>query len=170
MGPSDEIQPKAWPLARRAARAETRHHARLPAGHRAGLCFIGSWGADIASRLRSIGHVGSWPHRNASNRVDGFDPRDVERDLRRQLSLIDHRVPRHIEVRVREIARTITDVLPRAAELGPASRDLFVLQRTADDYLPTALEAYLNLPGGALVAGGRSEEHTSELQSPVHLV
>jgi len=68
---------------------------------------------------------------------------------------------------VREIARTITDVLPRAAELGPASRDLFVLQRTADDYLPTALEAYLNLPGGALVAGGKTADQVLSEQLDV---
>ena len=89
---------------------------------------------------------------------DQFDPRQVERDLRRQLSLIDHRVPRDIQLRVREIATTITDVLPRANELGPGSRDLFILQRTADDYLPTALQTYLNLPAGALVAGGKTAD------------
>ena len=89
-----------------------------------------------------------------------FNPREIERDLRRQLALIDHRVPRHIELRVREIAGTITDVLPRAGELGPGSRDLFVLQRTADDYLPTALRTYMNLPGGALVAGGKTADQT----------
>lgn len=87
-----------------------------------------------------------------------LDPREVERDLRRQLALIDHRVPRHIELRVREIANTITAVLPRAAELGPGSPDVYVLQRTADDYLPTALQTYLNLPGGALVAGGKTAD------------
>ncbi len=59
---------------------------------------------------------------------------------------------------MREIATTITDVLPRAGELGPASRDLYVLQRTADDYLPTALHTYLNLPRGALVAGGKTAD------------
>jgi Domain of unknown function (DUF4190) len=90
--------------------------------------------------------------------TDGFDPREVERDIKRQLALIDHRVPRHIEVRVREIATTITDVLPRAAELGPTSRDLFILQRTADDYLPTALQTYLNLPRGAMVPGGKTAD------------
>lgn len=90
--------------------------------------------------------------------TDEFDPRRVERDLRRQLSLIDRRVPRDIQLRVRDIATTITDVLPRANELGPGSRDLFVLQRTADDYLPTALQTYLNLPPGALVAGGKSAD------------
>src|SRR5581483_9534731 len=85
-------------------------------------------------------------------------PRRVERDLRRQLSLIDHRVPRSIEVRVRDITTTITEVLPRARELGPASRDLFVLQRTADDYLPTALNTYLNLPRGAVVGDGKTAD------------
>ena len=89
---------------------------------------------------------------------ESLDPRRVERDLRRQLSLIDHRVPRHIELRVREITTTITDVLPRARDLGPASRDLFVLQRTADDYLPTALQTYLNLPPGAVVSGGKTAD------------
>lgn len=89
---------------------------------------------------------------------EALDPRRVERDLRRQLSLIDHRVPRSIELRVRDITTTITEVLPRARELGPASRDLFVLQRTADDYLPTALNTYLNLPRGAVVRDGKTAD------------
>jgi len=99
--------------------------------------------------------------------TDGFDPREVERDIRRQLALIDHRVPRPIELRVREIATTITDVLPRAAVLGPASRDLYILQRTADDYLPTALQTYLNLPRGAMVAGGKTADQVLSEQLDV---
>jgi len=104
------------------------------------------------------------PRRDAT---EGFDPREVERDVRRQLALIDHRVPRDIELRVREIVTTITDVLPRAAELGPASRDLYVLQRTADDYLPTALQTYLNLPPGALVPGGKTADQVLSEQLDV---
>ncbi len=104
------------------------------------------------------------PRREAT---DGFDPREVERDIKRQLALIDHRVPRQIEVRVREIATTITDVLPRAAELGPTSRDLYVLQKTADDYLPTALQTYLNLPRGAVVPGGKTAEQVLSEQLDV---
>jgi hypothetical protein len=48
--------------------------------------------------------------------------------------------------KVLKIRQSILGILPRSGNLPPGSPELFVLERTATDYLPTALEAYLNLP------------------------
>jgi hypothetical protein len=37
-------------------------------------------------------------------------------------------------------------ILPHYADFPPGSPDLFVVGRTATDYLPSALQAYLSLP------------------------
>src|SRR5690349_24840721 len=42
--------------------------------------------------------------------------------------------------------RRSSDLLPHYADFPPGSPDLFVVGRTATDYLPSALQAYLNLP------------------------
>jgi len=48
--------------------------------------------------------------------------------------------------KVQSIQQVILGILPRSGALPPGSPELFVVQRTATDYLPTALESYLNLP------------------------
>ena len=56
------------------------------------------------------------------------------------------RVPSEVEERVVAIERLIVDILDVT---GPATEStLFVVLRTATDYLPTALDAYLRLPQG----------------------
>jgi hypothetical protein len=55
-------------------------------------------------------------------------------------------VPADVLGKVSSIQDTILNLLPRVENLPPGSEDLFILERTALEYLPTALEAYLNLP------------------------
>ncbi len=75
-----------------------------------------------------------------------FDPSDVRESLRRLRMRIEGRVPNDIYAKVDGIAQTIEAILPRHSALGPGSQDLFVLARTAMDYLPIAIDTYLNLP------------------------
>lgn len=75
-----------------------------------------------------------------------FDPEHVRDELRRLRGRIKGKVPGDILARFDGIAKTIESILPRTSALGAGSEDLFVLQRTATDYLPTALEAYTRLP------------------------
>jgi len=75
-----------------------------------------------------------------------FDPRDVDRALDRLVKSVAGRLPRDVQGRVESIVETIDGILPRTGQLAPGSPELFILQRTATDYLPTALESYLNLP------------------------
>jgi hypothetical protein len=56
------------------------------------------------------------------------------------------RVPADIEAKVQKITASIQSVLPKAGRLSGGSQHLFVLQRTATDYLPTTVHSYLDLP------------------------
>jgi hypothetical protein len=76
----------------------------------------------------------------------GFDPNDVKQALDTHVRLITGKVPPEVMAKVLKIRQTILGILPRSGILPPGSPELFVLERTATDYLPTSLEAYLNLP------------------------
>src|SRR4030081_2631660 len=76
----------------------------------------------------------------------GFDPDDVRKALDHEVRVVSGRVPAEVLAKVQNIQQIILGILPRSGALPPGSPELFVVQRTATDYLPTALESYLNLP------------------------
>jgi len=76
----------------------------------------------------------------------GFDPNDVKQALDTQVRLITGKVPPEVMAKVLKIRQTMVGILPRSGTLPPGSPELFVIERTATDYLPTSLEAYLKLP------------------------
>jgi len=76
----------------------------------------------------------------------GWDPGDVRKALGEQMKTIGGKVPDEVVAKVSSIQDTILTLLPRVERLPAGSEDLFIVQRTALEYLPTALEAYLNLP------------------------
>jgi hypothetical protein len=71
----------------------------------------------------------------------------VRESLRRLGDRLTTRVPPEVIARVDAIRRLILGLLERESAPAAGSRDLFTLLRTATDYLPTALDAYLRLPG-----------------------
>ncbi len=75
-----------------------------------------------------------------------FDPDSIRHSLQRQLSVASGKLPQPLQAKLQEIADTIMGILPHYADFPPGSPDLFVVGRTATDYLPSALQAYLNLP------------------------
>jgi hypothetical protein len=75
-----------------------------------------------------------------------FDPNDVKLALDSQVRLITGKVPPEVMAKVLKIRQIILGILPRSGNLPPGSPQLFVIERTATDYLPTSLQAYLNLP------------------------
>lgn len=75
-----------------------------------------------------------------------FDAELVKSALDRLIRRVDSRASPDIAAKVREIQQEILGVLPLVAQFPPGSEDLFVIQRTATDYLPVALDAYLALP------------------------
>jgi hypothetical protein len=76
----------------------------------------------------------------------GFDPDDVRKALDHEVHVVSGRVPADVFAKVQNIQQIILGILPRSGALPPGSPELFVVERTATDYLPTALESYLNLP------------------------
>ncbi len=76
----------------------------------------------------------------------GFDPDDVRHALDHEVHAVSGRVPADVLVKVQNIQQIILGILPRSGALPPGSPELFVVERTATDYLPTSLESYLNLP------------------------
>ena len=75
-----------------------------------------------------------------------FDPDGIRRSLQRQVSMSSGKLPPPLQTKLQGIADTIQGILPHYAEFPPGSPDLFVVGRTATDYLPSALQAYLSLP------------------------
>jgi hypothetical protein len=55
------------------------------------------------------------------------------------------RLPVDVELKVDQIKRKVEFLLQHAGKFPTGSEDLFVLQRTASDYLPATVDAYLEL-------------------------
>lgn len=71
---------------------------------------------------------------------------EILADLDRFEAGIDDRVPPIVEARVRRIARTVRDIVPRLEQLGPGSPQAHSVIATATSYLPEAVGGYLRLP------------------------
>jgi len=79
----------------------------------------------------------------------GFDPERVQKSLAHQIGAAAGRVPPEIHARMQRIELTIrTEILPRLDCLPLGAPELYLIERTVSDYLPTAVEAYLRLPRG----------------------
>lgn len=86
------------------------------------------------------------PARRHVEVVGGVDAREVERSLRDVQRRALPPVPREIRFKIKRITTTITELLPRAGALGAGSPDQYLLVQCATHYLPTAFQAYLDLP------------------------
>jgi hypothetical protein len=88
------------------------------------------------------------PGRPRLNRF-GFDPRRLQRSLSEQITAVGGRVPPEILARLQRIELTITsEILPHLDCLPLGAPELYLIERTVSDYLPTAVDAYLRLPTG----------------------
>jgi hypothetical protein len=101
--------------------------------------------------------------REIAARVDlhsGLDPANLRRAIATQERRLRGRVPDDVLAAVGRVHARLREVLERSDALPPGSPDAFVVERAALDYLPTALESYLNLPRGYAnrvpVSAGRS--------------
>jgi hypothetical protein len=88
--------------------------------------------------------VPSRPRRRVA--ADRFDPDTIQRALDSTLDMARGRVPPDVFARLASFRRRTLALLPRAGELPGGSRDLYVLQRAATDYLPTSVRCYVSLP------------------------
>jgi hypothetical protein len=79
----------------------------------------------------------------------GFDPMQVQRSLSEEIAAVAGRVPPAIMMRIQRIELAIrSEILPRLDCLPLGARELYLVERTARDFLPTAVETYLRLPRG----------------------
>jgi len=85
----------------------------------------------------------------------GFDPIQVQRSLLKEIAAVAGRVPPDIWIRIQRIELTIrAEILPRLDCLPLGAPELYLVERTARDFLPTAVETYLRLPAGYASPGG----------------
>ena len=102
-------------------------------------------GLALIPALYAVGALAAPGHKKVEL-ASGVDAGDVRKSLETIERRVHGRVPTEIEERVQRIAATITETLPRADALGNGSSALYILVKTATDYLPTSLQAYLDLP------------------------
>ena len=115
-----------------------------PVGPQGALLVIGFYLAGV------IAVGGSRP----SHRL-GFDPAKVQRALSCAMANVAGRVPPDIWFRIQRIELTIrADILPRLDGLPLGAPELYLVERTASDFLPTAVQTYLQLPGGYASSDG----------------
>lgn len=107
---------------------------------------IGGFWPVIVIGLYLIGAVLT-PRRAARIDTQGFNPNDVRQVLDRQISSMSGRLSPDVMAKVLSIRQIILGILPRSGNLPPGSPELYILERTATDYLPTTLKLYLSLPG-----------------------
>jgi hypothetical protein len=134
------------------------------AGGLAGLALyftgvVGELWPLVVAGLYGVGALATPPSKVIDLR-SGLDPANLERAMAEQLRRIRGRVPDDVLAAVARIHDQVREVLDRRHALPPGSPDAFVVERTALDYLPTALESYLHLPRGYAnrvpVSGGRA--------------
>jgi hypothetical protein len=78
--------------------------------------------------------------------LGGEDPSDLAGALSGEVGMVRGKVPDDVFQKVLSIQQTVLAILPKLDRLGPGSQDSFAVQKTVTDYLPSTLQAYLNLP------------------------
>lgn len=92
----------------------------------------------------------------------GFDPAHVQRALTEEIAAVAGRLPPEIMGRILRIELTIrAEILPRLDSLALGAPELYVVERTARDYLPRAVQTYLRLPGGYAASRSGSRRWTA---------
>jgi hypothetical protein len=122
------------------------------AGGLAGLALyftglVGDLWPLVVGGLYGVGALATPPTRTFDLH-SGLDPGNLNRAMAEQERRLRGRVPDDVLAAVGRVHGQVREVLERRHALPPGSHDAFVVERTALDYLPTALESYLNLPRG----------------------
>jgi hypothetical protein len=75
----------------------------------------------------------------------GGGAEDIRRALADLLGALVGQVSVDVITRYQSIHRRMLGMLPRMGQMEGTSQDLYILRRTAGDYLPTAIQSYLRL-------------------------
>jgi hypothetical protein len=78
--------------------------------------------------------------------AEAFDAGRIQRALDGTLDMARGRVPSDVFAKLTSIRQRTLELVPKASDLPGGSQDLYVLQRTATDYLPTSVRYYVSLP------------------------
>jgi hypothetical protein len=114
---------------------------------------VGPGGLLLVAGFYGLG-VAAVPKNRSISRY-GFDPEHVERALRDEIAAVSGQLPPEIFIRIQRIELVIRrEILPRLDQLPPGSFDLYLVERTAGAYLPTALKHYLRLPASVFSPSG----------------
>lgn len=89
------------------------------------------------------------------------EPDDIRRELVNLLGSMVGKVSPDVLAKYESIHRRMLAMLPRMGQLEGTSQDLFILHRTASDYLPTAVQTYLSL-----VSAGTAEQPLPDGRTP----
>lgn len=115
----------------------------------AGLAFadpVGPAGIVLVVGFYLVGAL-AVPSNRAISRY-GWDPRHIASALTKEIAAVSGRVPPLVIERIQQIELTIrSEILPGIDHLPPGSLELYLIERTARQYLPAAVDAYLRLPG-----------------------
>jgi hypothetical protein len=101
----------------------------------------------VVGGLYGVGALATPPTRTFDLH-SGLDAANLNRAMATQERRLRSRVPDDVLAAVGRVHGQVREVLERRHALPPGSQDAFVVERTALDYVPTALESYLNLPRG----------------------
>jgi hypothetical protein len=71
---------------------------------------------------------------------------EIRAELQDLVRKVQSKLPKEVLERVISIKNSIIEVLPQIIDLGSSDYNIYLIQQTAMDYLPSALESYLNLP------------------------
>jgi hypothetical protein len=103
-------------------------------------------GAVVVGALYGIGALVAPSKKHKDVASAGFDADQIVDALGNLQKEMRGKVPPDLEAKVSKITLSIQSILPKARRLSGGSEHLFILQRTATDYLPTTVHAYLDLP------------------------
>jgi hypothetical protein len=113
--------------------------------HLAGLLGV-VWPFVVAA-LYAIGAlVAPGPREPEALTVQAFDAGLIRRGLDGTLDMARGRVPSDVMTSLAGIRARVLDLLAQADDLPGGAQDLFLLQRTATDYLPATVRMYVALP------------------------
>jgi hypothetical protein len=128
-------------------------------GHSAGTVILAA-GLVLAVRVVAEYTVPRAPAVVAADEA-AVQAASVEAALERATAAAAGRVPVEISETVGSIRRVVGDILQRETRAPSGSPQLFTVLRTATDYLPAALDAYLRLPSDYAVNRRSAEGSTA---------
>jgi hypothetical protein len=101
----------------------------------------------VVGGLYGVGALATPPTRTYDLH-SGFGPANLGRAVDAQERRLRGRLPDDLPAAVGRVHARLREVLEHPNAFPPGAPDAYLVERTALDYLPTALERYLNLPRG----------------------